>query len=454
MDAAEESYSLRSSRKAGDVTKVQVELEVGGELKVVAEGKVKPLKMNVNGKLAYEEKLLDAQDSAGDRMHLRAARHYDSAEAAIKIEGGDEKPKLRKDRRLIVVDGAAAQTVLFSPQGPLSREELDLLDVPGNSLWLEQLLPGKAVKAGSRWKHSDALMASLLGLDAVSQSDVVSELKAVDDQNARFELAGKVHGAAGGVATEIEIKGKYRFDRKQRRLAWAGLLIKENRSVGHVATGLNVVARMQIHLTPVGESEHLPEETLKGMVTDGAAAPTALECQGPAGKFHFQHSRGWHVMSDVGEVVTMRYVDRGELVAQCNVSALADVDPGKHHSLSQFQQDIERSLDKNFGQFVQASESVSSTGHLIYRVVAEGNVSDLPIQWRYYLVADEQGHQAVFAFTLESELAKQLAEADQELVSSLEFTPRSGGQGQPTPAAARKAPPARVGSRSNELKLR
>ena len=135
---AGQTYSLRSGKGPGDVSKVQVQLEVGGELKVVAEGKVKPLKMSVNGKLIYEEKLLDA---AGGPSHLKSARHYSLAEAAIKIEDGGETPKLRADRRLIVADAAPTQTVLFSPQGPRTREELDLVDVPANSFWLEKLVP-------------------------------------------------------------------------------------------------------------------------------------------------------------------------------------------------------------------------------------------------------------------------------------------------------------------------
>lgn len=450
---AEKSYTLRSSRKAGDVTQVKVEMEVGGDLKVVAEGKVKPLKMSVKGKLAYEEKLLDASTADDDGIRLRSARHYDLADAEIKIEDGDGKPKLREERRLIVVDATPEQTVLFSPQGPLTREELDLVDVPGNSLWIEKLLPSKPVSIGDPWKYNDSLMASLLGLDAVSQSDVSAELKTIDDKNARLEFAGKVHGAVGGVATEIEIKGKCRYDRKQRRVAWAGLLIKENRSIGHVATGLDVVARMQIHLAPVRESKHLPEAALEGLPSDASALPLSLECRDPAGKFSFQHARGWHVMSDLSDVVTMRYVDRGDVVAQCNISSLTDAEPGKRTALAKFQQDIERSLDKSFGQFRQASESVTSNGHVIYRVVAEGTISELPIQWRYYLVSDEQGRQVVFAFTLESELAEQLGDADQELVSSLEFAARRQNQGQPTPAAMNPWP-TKIGRRPNKLRVR
>ena len=58
-------------------------------------------------------------------------------------------------------------------------------------------------------------------------------------------------------------------------------------------------------------------------------------------------------------------------------------------------------MTKNFKRFLQASEGTTSTGNKIYRVVAEGSVSDLPIQWNYYLVSNPDGRQVVFAFTLE-----------------------------------------------------
>jgi hypothetical protein len=84
---AADTYVLASQRKLNDLSRVKVELEVGGDLKVVDQGKVKPLAMSVVAKIAYDELLFEA---AGGQ--LRAARYYDPAEAVIKIEKGGEKP--------------------------------------------------------------------------------------------------------------------------------------------------------------------------------------------------------------------------------------------------------------------------------------------------------------------------------------------------------------------------
>jgi hypothetical protein len=155
--------------------------------------------------------------------------------------------------------------------------------------------------------------------------------------------------------------------------------------------------------------------------------------------FKFLHDRRWYPTLEKGDHLAMRLVDRGELIAQCNVSELAKSESGQGLSLTKFQSDIETALTKTFQRFVQASEGTTSTGNKIYRVVAEGTVSELPIQWNYYLVSNADGRQAVFAFTLEGSLAPQLGESDQEVVRSLSFEdPPLKTASQPTVATPKK----------------
>jgi hypothetical protein len=392
--------------------------------------------LNVTGKVVYDEKQLNhRRPPAGG---ARSARRYLNAEATIKVDGGGIEPKLRDSRGWIVADEADGRVLVFSPSGPLTREELDLIDLPANSLLLDRLLPADAVRIGDQWSHSDDLVSGLLGLDAVSQNDIQSVLKGVSEGRARLELAGRVLGAVGGVATEIEVKAKYRFDFNERRVTGLGLLVKEKRAIGHVNTGLDVVAKLQLALAPSEECDELSEKALAGLPSEFGPEFLALQCSSPTKKFRIFHSRDWHLMTDAGEMLALRYLDRGELVAQCNVSSLADVEPQKEPSLATFQHDLEQSLGKSFERFVEASESTTSTGCRIYRIIAEGRVSDLPIQWHYYLVADGAGQLAVFAFTVETDLAERLGDADAALVASIEFAPRPKS-GEPTKAASRRA---------------
>ena len=94
----------------------------------------------------------------------------------------------------------------------------------------------------------------------------------------------------------------------------------------------------------------------------------------------------------------------------------------KEITLAAFQQDIQRSLDKSFGQFVKAAEETTPEGYRVFRVVAEGEVDGLPIQWIYYLVQSaDGGQQASLAFTLEPGLVERFGSADRELLARLRF---------------------------------
>jgi hypothetical protein len=433
--AASSTYDLRPQPKPGEVVRVEAQLEVGGEVKLAEQGKARALKMSVAGKVVYDEKSLSVRRT-GATDGARSVRYYRDAQAVIKIDEGGIEPKLRDDRRFVVADEAEGRATLFSPAGPLTREELDLIDLPANSLLVDRLLPDHPVRLGDHWDHADALVGELLGLDAVSQNDTRSELKEVTGNRARLELTGRVLGAVGGVATEIEVKAKYRFDFNERRVTGLGLLVKEKRAIGHVNTGLDVVAKLQMALAPA-EGDALSDKNLAGLSLEPRLELVALECPAPNKKFRIYHGRDWHLMTDAGDTLALRYLRRGELVAQCNVSSLADVEPGKEPSLATFQHDLERSLGESFERYIEASESTTSTGHRIYRIVAEGHVSDLPIQWHYFLVADRAGRLAVFAFTVESELVERLGDADEALVSTIEFAPAPVA-GKPTQAASRR----------------
>ena len=149
------------------------------------------------------------------------------------------------------------------------------------------------------------------------------------------------------MATEIELKLKYNFDLKPRRIQIVALLIKEKRAIGHVGPGLDVVAKLIMKVTPIAESVHLRQESLSN-------------CR--------HRPRGWNSSSsnplpvisawtttDAGispakkNVAIMRLVDKGELVAQCNISPIPTVQ--KQLTLAAYQQEISQSLGKNFGRF-------------------------------------------------------------------------------------------------------
>ncbi len=435
-EARGEEFTLTSQRQLGEISQVEVLLEVGGELAVKdeTEKKVHDLKTSVVGTMVYDEKLISSASEAA-----RSIRNYRRCDAVIKIDKGATKTRLREDRRLVAVAADQRQADLFCPVAPLSQEELDLIELPACSLLVERLLPDRPVSPGDQWQHSEDLLIALLNLDAVSQCEVTTTFKEVTGGAAQLELAGTVHGALDGVSTEIELKGRYKFDLKQGRITWFALLVKEKRPIGPVAPGVDVSARLQMKIVPGSDHPALADAALADLQLDPAPEAMLLEFTCTEGRFQFLHDRAWHVVSDNGKSVTLRLMDRGELIAQCNASALATVEPGKRFTLAKFQEDVKSSLDKHFQRFDSAGESENSAGHMTCRVIAAGAVEGLPIQWNYFLVADNEGHQAVFAFTVETELVERFATADKSILATLRFLPSAADTAaQPAKAPQRK----------------
>jgi hypothetical protein len=259
----------------------------------------------------------------------------------------------------------------------------------------------------------------------------------VTEDAARIEFKGVVQGALGGVAAEFDVVGRYKYDRAADRITWLAVLLKEKRNIGHVEPGVEATTRLQMTITPTAEPKDLSAAELQAIDLTAYPELQRIEYLSTGGGYRLDYDRRWHVMTDAREVLSLRLVDRGELVAQCNVRHIAIPDAGRTPTLTQFQADVRRSLDKNFGQFVRVSESGNSIGQTVFRAEAAGSVEELPIHWIYYLVLDNQGRQVVFAFTVEEPLLERLGGADTELISTVRFLDPGATAEQPADASRR-----------------
>ena len=402
------------------VNRIASSVEVEGHLTVAKENKVDQLELEVAANLDYDERVFDVEDADEGPWH--SIRHYRRADAVIRIENDQIKPTLRLNRRLIRSEAEKSNLTMFCPNGPLSRNELDLIDVQGSSLLLDRLLTPDPVSLGDSWEHSDDLVASLLRLDATSSCDVASKLVSVEHRVALMEMAGQVSGAIGGVSTEIQLKAKYQFDLDAKRIVWFGLLIQEKRSVGHVGPGLHVVARIQMTISQVGDSPELSEEALRGVAVTPDATLTRLSYESSGGGWQFANDRQWFITSDEADKAALRMIDRGELVAQCNVSSLPAAEAGKLTSLTEFQEDIKRGLGESFGRFVNAAERPNEADYRVLQVTVDGEASEVPIRWIYHLVSNAQGRRVVFVFVVEGDLIERFGQADKDLMKTVRLT--------------------------------
>lgn len=403
--------------KTGRTDRVEAVLKVGGHLKTLHGNEIRRLNLKVQADLVYSERHKPPADRA---KGWASVRHYERANARIQVEQNDATRELRDGRRVLAAWCDGSQAWLACPAGPLTRDELDLVDIPGNTLLLDMLLPANPVCAGSSWEHPPDQMALLLALDAASVSTVTSRLKSCTAEEARVEVAGRVQGAVGGVATDIELAGKYTFNRTLSQITWVALRIKENRSIGHVAAGLEVTANLQVAISPLARGEELTDAVLAGVPPLPTSEMLLLEHVSTVGGYRLLYERRWHVMDEDTVSVALRFVDRGDLIAQCNVAAVA-APGGEPVTLDAFQRDIQKALGASFGQIARATQGRTPAGYTLLDVLVHGHAAELPIIWQYFHLSRGTDRQVVLAFTYEQGLAETFAGQAEAIVSALRF---------------------------------
>jgi hypothetical protein len=421
-----------SKRAAAEYRQAKLLVEIDGKLKLNGDGKeVKHVPLKASGELHYLERLLPATKKGAA---TRIVRDYQSAKAKIRLHESDIGNELRPERRLICVQLNGESSTFFSPSGPLTREELELVSVPGGGLILEWLLPERTAKIGDKWSLTDAIMARLLDLDSVSQHDVSCTLDSVKEKEnvAIISLSGKATGAIDGVSSDVELKGKLNYDLKLRTITWLTMAYKENRAIGHSQPGFEVMTTVRMVSAPMQPVGSLSDKALADLPLEASPGQTLVELESDSGGFHLTHDRRWTVILERPDLTVLRFVDHGDLISQCNVSPLSALAKGEQLSMEGFQTEVKRVLGKNFEEMVEATEEISESGLRILRVVVAGKAGELPIQWTYYHLSDDTGHRASLVFTIESNLLERFASVDRELIANFEFIEGK----QPTPAEA------------------
>src|SRR5262249_16291201 len=147
--------------------------------------------------------------------------------------------------------------LFYSPQGPLTALELELLRAPGDSVALLGLLPPKPVAVGDKWSPPAWAAQMLTDTEAVAKSDLTCVLESVTDGQAKVKFDGTIEGATAGSSGKIELHGFYLYDIKAQQVRRAELQQSEDRSIGPISPGLRVKATSVVTRTPATEEGSL-----------------------------------------------------------------------------------------------------------------------------------------------------------------------------------------------------
>ncbi len=441
--AGDQSRSKMLMRPAGMQslsTRTRIVLELDGELSVAEPDKTKKgaartaevkatSTLDYEDSVAYDEKL---------SLPLAASRKYLEAKVETWISGHATSHSLRQECSSIMLARYEGAWQQYCESEPLTAREVELLHSPINSLVIDQLLPSEPVQANSTWQIDEKSCAELFGLDAVHATTVEAQVTQAEKGVATIKVAGNLQASIHGVSTEIEINGNIQaqLGTSGAMVTWAGLVIKEIRTISEAEPGFTITARVRM----IRKEEPGPDanelKQVRALAESADPSRWLLFVRSEPGRYQMLVDRRWKTIIDSGDESILRLIENNKVMAQCNITRLPKLESGRQLTLAGLQDDIKRSLDKNFGSFIEASERITTPGLRLARVVAVGASSEVPVKWIYGHLSDDHGRRYSLVFTMSGEDADSFAAADEQMLMSFQLLPESNPNEKPTPAPA------------------
>lgn len=413
---SKESPASEEKRKAKETSK-----ESGDDQKPI----VQSIPMKVTSRQAYEEMLIQPGNllQGENAKSTLGAWYFLKNDTQIKIDENEAKPILDLNQPLIGVDIKGAQVNFFRQDGFLTRDELDLVNVQGNTLLLDHILPNKSVKVGDSWKQSPDTMALLLQLDLVFNLDIQTTLTDVQKNVAILETKGWIEGSYEGNTSKINVTGKAFFDVTRGRILWFGMVIEEKKTAGYVTPGMDVTAKIQYKIKPLEESKNLTSDATSKLAFDESQYGLIL-FEDPGKTWKFVLTPDWEPMDQNKFQSNFRLLRDGELVAQCTVAKVQNPKISMDTKPEDFANAVKEMLKENFQSILDVKTLKSADGSDIYRVDVAAKYEDLDLRYICYLITqkdEKDPKQYTMIFTLEDELTEKFGEANEQMIQSFSW---------------------------------
>lgn len=420
--AADEAVTL--TPRPNPLMRVRLDMDLKGNVNVpnnplVSREKETTVPIQSKALFDYEERYHRDGDLTSDARAIE--RFYHKANSTSQLNKTKSNIALRDSVRHVHINRQSLPETTYAVEDYFSHDEVRLLTTPVCSAAVDQLLPSKPVRVGDKYQPSEGNLTSLLNLSSIQKTDVEIEVVELTTETAKFQIKGDVQGSIQGVPTTIRALGKLTFDRRVGTSTWLAIALHETREIGNAEPGFDISATIKMVRQPLPKVVGLPMAPAKiaGKVPQNRMY---VDLQSRAIDVAMLMDRRWNMMRDMPGSAMMRMIDNDKSIAQCNIRRLATLEAGKQWTLDAFQRDIQKTLGKQLSELVEADQRVSASGLRVLRVVAQGQVEGVPIQWVMLHFSDDSGRRVQATFTMGGDSVPTFAGADVQLANSLRFT--------------------------------
>lgn len=387
-----------------------------GHITVQQEGKNLSLKQSAAAHHVFLERILE-----GTELGTKAARIYQAAGATIGVGADVSKRTLRPDRALMVAQRVRGQIVAYCPRGLLSDEEQELTD-HFDTLAVPGILPAKQVAVGDTWTLGSQAVLALCDLDGLVGGTLTGKLVKVHGEVAEGTIDGIVKGIGMGAQVTLEIKARFAFDIKEKRIIAALWKQHDERLQGPISPALAADVTYQLKRTPILEPSELSEIALVRPLAAPVDKMTDIAYRDPQGRFECRFTRNWHLVGREEKHLVLRLLsERGDFIAQATLM------PYRKSSGKTDVEDFARLMAstpgwEQEGDFLEkiASVNLASDSKIkVMRVGATGKLSGVPALQYFHLLTGPRGDQMIVTFTMDPKQAPNLQSQDLTLLRGI-----------------------------------
>jgi hypothetical protein len=295
---AEEAVRLSESFPVGARYHVKTRVELAGSLTPPAAKGKRPEAVRVAGYSAieYEERVAAVSEKGEVTKTVRSCERFDFRRT---LAGQKQEIALRSQVKRLVVLRKGQTEVPFSPDGPLTWGELDVVRTDVFVPALRGLLPANAIKSGDTWRAADSAVQELTDLEKVEEGTVECKLDrvTVDGKRrlARVTFSGTVKGVGEDGPARHTLKGSYTFDLEAGYLS--ELILNGAMTMpGPDGKDLgSIEGRFALERSPGGKATDLDDAALKGVKLEPDEDNTRMLYDSASQAVRFEYPRAWRI---------------------------------------------------------------------------------------------------------------------------------------------------------------
>ncbi len=341
-----------------------------------------------------------------------AQRKYLVARATTSIGAERGERTLAENHRLIAFDRGEP----YSPQGPLTRDELSLVSEHFDAMQLSSLLPGKSVAVEGTWPIADQSVARVCLFDGVLKNTFMGKLEEATDTLAVFTISGAAEGLENGAKVKVTVTARGEFDIKTRLVKSIKWEQSDEREQGPVSPAMDAKVTVSI-------DRALTDETLKSPEVKAASIPHLLQLRHRDAGYELLHERDWHTVAHTETHLVLRLVRSGELIAQATITPWKKTDAQPSDAVKEFVEATQKQPGWVPSKVLSSAVLPSESTRTIFRHVVLGKQDEIEVVQSFHLITASDGRRVVVTCVARSEVLEKLGSRDAALAGAIDFPP-------------------------------